>query len=81
MSENIVVDAVGEIPVVGSRVVFAPGQKGAQQFVHGVVEKITDKCVKIEYVTRGRHWKTKEIFEHTETVLRGPRCFVIVENV
>lgn len=76
--KHVVTDAVGAISKVGDAVVFAPGQKGAQSFIKGVVTKVTEKTVTITYERRWHHWKTKEVMKSDETVRRTSGCFVVV---
>ena len=79
---TVVLDAVGNVPNIGDRLVFAPAQRGAQEFVKGVIVKVSDKTVTIEHgalrydlSTRKYVWK-----ENVDFSKRKSGCFVIVEE-
>ena len=82
---TVVLDAVGNVPNIGDRVVFAPAQRGAQEFVKGVIVKVSDKTVTIEH----GGWKFDEskrgyvgVDDCLWSSARKSGCFVIVkENV
>lgn len=79
---NVVLDAVGNVPSVGDRVVFAPAQRGAQEFVKGIIVKVNDKTITIEHgafkydlPTRKYVWQ-----ENADFSKRKSCCFVIVKE-
>lgn len=80
--KHVVTDAVGVIANVGDTVVFAPGQKGAQPFIKGVVTKVTEKTVTITYERLSIHWKwkSKEVIKFDETVRRNSGCFMVIQE-
>jgi hypothetical protein len=80
---NVVLDAVGNVPSVGDRVVFAPAQRGAQEFVKGIIVKVNDKTITIghggwKYNSDSRDyiWVDDVLWNST----RKSGCFVIVKE-